>query len=133
MKKIFQYFPVFICLMALFITPVLALAGSSASDNLKFVGEEGNAPYQRIVKDNNDLASIVGTVIEAFLGILGVLFLVYMIYAGYNWLTAQGEEEKVTKAKETIQRAIIGLIVTIAAYAISVWVFDKILDTTIVS
>ena len=76
------------------------------------------------------LPSVVGTVIEAFLGLLGVLFLVYILYAGYNWMIAQGDEEKVTKAKETIQRAIIGLIITIAAYAISVWIFDRLLANT---
>lgn len=77
-----------------------------------------------------DLASVVGVVIQAFLGILGVIFLIYMLYAGYNWMIAQGDEEKVTKAKDTIQRAIIGLIVIIAAYAISYWVFDRLLLNT---
>ena len=54
----------------------------------------------------------------------------YIIYAGYNWMTAQGEEEKVSKAKDTIQRAVIGLIVTIAAYAISYWVFYVLIENT---
>lgn len=81
-------------------------------------------------ESNVDLTSIVGIVIQTFLGILGVVFLVYMIYAGYNWMIAQGDEDRVTRAKDTIQRAIIGLIVTIAAYAISFWVFDKLLTTT---
>ena len=45
-------------------------------------------------------------------------------------MTAQGEEEKVSKAKDTIQRAVIGLIVTIAAYAISYWVFYVLIENT---
>ncbi len=90
----------------------------------------GVAGYDPISLGSNDLATIVGIVIQAFLAILGVIFLVYMIYAGYNWMIAQGDEEKVTKAKETIQRAVIGLIVIIAAYAISAWVFDKLLTNT---
>ncbi|MBI4812328.1 hypothetical protein HY798_02695 [Candidatus Falkowbacteria bacterium] len=49
---------------------------------------------------------------------LGVIFIILMLYAGYNWMTASGEEEKVTKAKDTIWRAIIGLIITIGSYAI---------------
>jgi len=53
-----------------------------------------------------------------------------MLYAGYNWMMARGDEEKVTKAKDTITRAIIGLLITIGAYAISFWVFDKLLSTT---
>ena len=34
-----------------------------------------------------------------------------MLYAGYHWMTARGEEEKVEKAKDTIQRAIVGIII----------------------
>ncbi|MDO8668003.1 MAG: hypothetical protein Q7K35_02790 [bacterium] len=74
---------------------------------------------------------LVQTVINAFLSIIGVLLLIYIIYAGYNWLTAQGEEEKVTRAKETIQRAIIGVIIIVAAYAISIFVMTKIESGTL--
>ncbi len=72
------------------------------------------------------LAGIVATVIKAFLGLLGIIFLILIIYAGYNWMTAQGEEEKVTKAKDTLQRAVIGLIIIIAAYSITYFVFNAL-------
>ncbi|MDD4900986.1 MAG: hypothetical protein PHS62_02645 [Patescibacteria group bacterium] len=131
MKKILKHVLVFVCLMALLVLPSLVLAASSASDSLNKVGAGlSNAPYQNITTGSNDLAGIVGIIIQAFLGLLGVLFLVYIIYAGYNWMVAQGDEEKVTKAKDTIQRAVIGLIVTIGAYAISYWVFGSLLAGT---
>jgi len=41
-------------------------------------------------------------------------------------MTAQGDEKKVDKAKETIQRAITGLIIVIAAYAISIFVVGRL-------
>lgn len=81
--------------------------------------------------DDNSALTLVQTVINIFLSIIGVLLLVYIIYAGYNWLTAQGEEEKVTRAKETIQRAVIGAIIIIAAYAISTFVMIKIENGTL--
>ena len=131
MRKTFKHIIAFVCLMAFLVLPVLVSAESSATGNLKNVGTGfGSGPYQNINPGTNDLASIIGVVIKTFLGLLGVLFLVYMLYAGYNWMIAQGEEEKVTKAKDTIQRAIIGLIITIAAYAISFWVFHNLLFTT---
>lgn len=129
MRKIIKHLLPPIGLMAGLFLPFLVSAASKTSDNLKFVGEQGNAPYQPIGQ-SNDLASLVGIVIQAFLSLLGVIFLVYMLYAGYNWLIAQGDEEKVTKAKDTIRRAVIGLIITIAAYAISYWVFDRLLTGT---
>jgi hypothetical protein len=72
------------------------------------------------------LAEIVATGISAFLSILAVVFVILIILAGYNWMTARGDEQKVTKAKDTIQRAIIGLIIIIAAYAITRFVFMRL-------
>jgi len=54
------------------------------------------------------------------------LFLTYLLYAGYHWMTAQGDEKKVDKAKDTITRAVIGLIVTVGAYAITYFVIQKL-------
>jgi hypothetical protein len=41
-------------------------------------------------------------------------------------MTAGGNEEKVSKAKTTLYRAIIGLIITISAYAITYFVFGAL-------
>lgn len=125
MKKYFKKIVILISLAAILALPYIVLAASDAYGNLQKVGQEGaTAPYA--TADQYKLAEIVGIVIQAFLGLLGVLFLVYTIYAGYSWMTAQGDEEKVTKAKDTLQRAVIGLIITIGAYAISAWVFGKL-------
>ena len=45
-----------------------------------------------------------------------------MVYAGYLWMTARGEEEKITKAQNIIKGTIIGLIVVMSAYAITYFV-----------
>ena len=75
---------------------------------------------------SSGIANIIQTVISAFLGLLGIIFLVLIIYAGFEWMTAQGEEEKVTKAKDTLTRAVIGLIIIIAAYSITYFVFQSL-------
>jgi len=69
---------------------------------------------------------IVSGVITSVLSLMGVIFLVLMIYAGFKWMTARGEEEKVTEAKETLTRAIIGLVIVLSAYAISYFVVSSI-------
>jgi amino acid transporter len=76
------------------------------------------------------IGDIVGLIIQAFLGLLGIIFLVLIISAGFNWMTAGGEEEKVRKAKSTISRAIIGLIIIVAAYAITYFVFKYLPGAT---
>lgn len=65
---------------------------------------------------------IIGVIIGVILSFLGVIFLLLIIYGGFLWMTAAGNEEKVTKAKKIIQNSIVGLIIVIAAYAITVFV-----------
>ncbi len=79
----------------------------------------------------NDIFGLIQTVINALLSIIGVLLLIYMLYAGYNWMTAQGEEEKVEKAKDTLKRAITGVIIIVAAYAISIFVMGRLQQGTL--
>jgi len=67
-------------------------------------------------------------VIEGALSLIGIIFLALMLYAGYHWMTARGEEEKVEKAKDTIQRAIVGIIIVVGAYAIWKFIFSYLLN-----
>ena len=72
------------------------------------------------------VGSVMAMVIKAFLGLLGIIFVILIITAGYNWMTAAGEEEKVNKAKDTLKRAMIGLIIVVSAYAITYFVFKNL-------
>ena len=72
------------------------------------------------------IGDIMAAVIKGFIALLGVIFVVLIILAGYKWMNAGGEEERVREAKDTIQRAIIGLIIIIAAYAITEFVFTHL-------
>ncbi len=70
---------------------------------------------------------IVGTVVGAFINFLGITFIILIIIAGYHWMTANGSEEKVEKAKETIKQALIGLAVAIAAWAMWRFIFEALI------
>ena len=65
----------------------------------------------------------IGQVISAVLVFLGVLFLLLIIYGGYIWMMARGNEQEVEKAKNIIKNALIGLVVVLAAYAITYTIF----------
>jgi hypothetical protein len=68
-----------------------------------------------------DLPSVAGIIIRSALGLLGTIFIVMIIVAGVKWLSAGGDEKEVTTAKDYIKRAIIGLVITLSAWAI--WSF----------
>ena len=115
----------------LFLTVILIVPGlvfattikdtASPIDRLNTAAYE-NGPY--IEKASSvTLASTLGILISVALSILGVIFLIITIISGYQWMTAQGNEAQVTKAKDSVTRAVIGLIVVISSYAI--WFFIK--------
>ncbi|HTX87267.1 MAG TPA: hypothetical protein VMC41_04365 [Candidatus Nanoarchaeia archaeon] len=96
------------------------------SQEKAFVAASGLSP-------NASIASIVSVIIEVALGLLAIIFVVLLVIAGFNWMTAGGNEEKIDKAKQTITRAIIGLAIIIAAYSITYFVFNAINSATTVS
>ena len=71
------------------------------------------------------VAETIGCIIKTFISILGVIFMAYIVYAGYLWIIARGEEEKISKAKAIIRGSIIGLIVVLGAYAITAFVVSR--------
>ncbi len=73
-----------------------------------------------------DIRIIVARIIQVALGLLGIIFLVIIITAGYKWMTAAGNEEKVREAKDQLIRGVIGLIIILVAYSITVFVVDEI-------
>jgi amino acid transporter len=106
--------------------PIL-LSGSTAfaveldpAVNLKSVGkglgQETAAP----------LPEMLGNIIEVFLSVLGIIFVVLVVYAGYLYLTAAGDDEKVKKAKKLLGQAVIGLIIVLSAYAIALFVLGSL-------
>lgn len=77
-----------------------------------------------------DIGAAVATIVKAFLGLLGIIFIFLMVLAGYHWMTAAGDEQKVTKAKDTLRTAIIGLVIIVAAYSITYFVLNAIGKST---
>jgi hypothetical protein len=61
---------------------------------------------------------------------LGIVFLLLTVYAGFLYLTARGDSDKVEHAKETLSRGVIGLIIISAAYAIATFVINAATVTT---
>ncbi|GEM_PF-5753378 len=62
-------------------------------------------------------------VIRIILSMVGFFFFLLMLYAGYLWITAYGEEEKIKQSLKLSRAAVLGLLVVIGSYAITVFVF----------
>lgn len=89
-------------------------------------GEEGG----RLVFQDMELPEVIGLVINILLSLLGVFFLALVIYGGYLWMTDRGNEQQVSKAKAVITRAFIGLIVILAAFALTNLILSSFFDNS---
>lgn len=103
---------------------IQAAASQDLTSQMNTVGQTGWGASNAVTPTS--MVSMIQTAVSAFLGLLGIIFLILIIYAGFLWMTAQGEEEKVTKAKDTITRAVIGLVIIVLAYAITYFVFSSL-------
>jgi len=118
MKKIFA------TLGAIFL-PLVAKAQDLGGTLLSQAGTT-NAGYKDV-----PIEVMVGNIIKIALDMLGVVFLVLIVYGGYIWMIARGDEAMVEKAKDTITRAAIGLIITLAAYGITFYIVDRITQSAL--
>jgi hypothetical protein len=82
-------------------------------------------------KDNYDLLGQIAKTIKVVLGTLVIIFMSLIIFAGFKWLTSGGNEQTIADAKKMISAALIGVVIIFFAYAITVFVFNLILNNKI--
>jgi cytochrome bd-type quinol oxidase subunit 2 len=129
MKKIIKQTFIIIVIALILIIPYFVFAQEKKGTMKGVLETVGNsAGYLSAGVDETSFAGFLGMIVSVFLGILGVIFVILIVIAGNKWMTAGGEEEKVREAKDTIRRAIIGLIIIVGAYAIWAYVAIKLLS-----
>lgn len=74
---------------------------------------------------SSEPTTVVLNVVYWVVTLLGVLFFMLMLYAGMRWMTAGGNPEHVTKAKETLRSSILGLLITMGSAAIGNFVIIR--------
>jgi len=74
------------------------------------------------------IQDVIGRIIYAILGIVGSIALLMFIIGGVMWMTAAGDSEKITKAKNILIWSILGLVVIFAAFGITRFVLTAILE-----
>ncbi len=95
-----------------------------AQENVKAVGNSADVGQAA----DASLPEVVGRLINVLLGFIGILLLVYILYAGFLYMTAGGDTEKVKKATTMIRNAIVGLLIIVAAFAISNFVLGSLIN-----
>lgn len=100
MKKYFLSF----VLLALGFVPMISLAAT--------------APVLTNPLGTTDVRLIFARVISGALSIVGSFALLMFVYGGVLWLTSRGESKAITKGKDTLTWATLGLVIIFSAYVI---------------
>ncbi len=93
------------------------------ADDTLFNSQVGVNEIGQVYGNNKtDVRVIVGKLITVILGFLAAIFLVLIIYAGFRYMTAAGNEDQTKKAVAQIRDAVIGLLIVLAAWAITYFI-----------
>jgi hypothetical protein len=98
----------------------LSLAASSAASKAQ-VGVNavggGGAPQ---------LEATITTIVNTLLYAVGIVAVIAIIVAGLQYILAAGDQAKITKAKDTILYAVVGIVVAALAFAIVTFVTGRL-------
>jgi len=73
-----------------------------------------------------DLEGSIGIIINAIIGVIGVVAVIMIVLGGIGYATSQGDPGKTKKARDTILYGVIGLIITLLAFAIVNFVLNAL-------
>lgn len=71
------------------------------------------------------LALRIGVIVNMLLLLVGIVFLALTVYSGIMWITAAGNEEKITQAQARIKRAFIGFLIVAGSWALTFGILQK--------
>lgn len=118
-KKLLTFIIIIFCLGLIFGLLNQAQALNFGEGLNKTIDSAENLP-----KKSLEAAAVSAT--QAFLGLIGIIFLVLIIYSGFVWMTAMGEEAKVTTAKKIMTTAVIGVIIIIFGQVITLFIAGQL-------
>ncbi len=107
------------------VLPVVALAQSPFERSQQYTDQIATGAG---ITGTPDLPTIIGNIINIVLGFMGIILLCIILWAGFLWMTAGGDSKKTETATALIKNAIIGLIIIVAAFAISNFVMTQIIQ-----
>lgn len=121
MKKIF---PKLLASASIFVVPLVAGAQLSGADTgLNTTVQNGYGTSGSIM----GLPEFVGSyIVNPILGLTGTILFVLMTYAGFLWVTAQGDDKKVKKAKDILTECVVGTVILVGAYALANFVITAL-------
>ena len=125
-KNIKILFATFAMVLASMVLPINVFADDPVCDSETISAEVKAASGCENNATTATMESVIKNILEAIIGVAGFVAVAYVIVGGVNYMTASGDAPKITKAKNTILYALIGLIICALAFAIVNWTIDVV-------
>lgn len=77
--------------------------------------------------ETSNMPKLVGKALRALFGIIGTIALAIFIYGGALWMLSLGDEQRVTRARETMIWAGLGLLAVFGSYVVVQFVLNTLL------
>jgi len=77
-----------------------------------------------------DPREIVAQIINTAMMFLGIIAVVIILLGGFKWMTAAGNEEKVSEAQKLMGAGVIGLVIILASWGIASFVLNQLINAT---
>lgn len=124
-KKVAKHFFAFF-LLAFFCLNIFAFPSLVSASDVFGTG----AVEDQINLSSTDPRTTATRIINIALGFLGIVAVGIVIYGGFIWMSSEGNEEKVIKAKSILKAGVIGLAIILSAWGITTFIFNKLGDAT---
>ena len=89
-----------------------------------------NVIDQNIALGSTDIRVTVVRIINTVLGLLGIIAVGIVLYGGFVYMTAGGDDTKISTAKKILTNGIIGLVIILSSFAITKFVLNKLAEAT---
>ncbi len=113
-KKLFQSLAVLFVGMMCF-APMLATPANAQPDF-------GNSYASNTNLGEEDPRSLLTNLVNLAMTFLAIIAVIVILIGGFKWMTAAGNEDKVSEAKKIVVGGVIGLVIILAAWAIASFV-----------
>ena len=111
------------------VAPVMAAGGAGGSSNITNICDDAQANPGKYDESLLEIAGckldsdanavpVVISLIQVVLTIVGVLTVAMIIYGGVTYIISTGDAVKIQRAKNTILYGVVGLVISLMAFAI---------------
>lgn len=134
MRKKFLIFTIllFLSFIMWLFTPFVFAEDGGLGESIQTQTENVAQPIYGSVgmETGNNIFSVYQTVIGIIFSFLGIIFFVQTIMGGYLWMTAGGNDDQISKAKDKIKNGAIGIAIILSAYAVTYFILAKFSGAT---